>query len=71
MAASPETLTNRLWMVGALFETGVAIMRQNIRRASPEISEEEVDRRLGEWLRKRPGAEQGDAEGRVIPWPRR
>lgn len=44
-----------------LFETGVAIMRQNLRRRFPKESEGEIDRRLTEWLRTRPGAEFGDA----------
>jgi hypothetical protein len=43
-----------------LFETGVDIMRQNLRRADPAASDEEIDRRLERWLHTRPGAENGD-----------
>ena len=37
-----------------LCDTGVRLMRQNLRRAAPEAPEEEIDRRLREWLRERP-----------------
>lgn len=46
-----------------LFETGVDIMRQNLRRADPAAPDDEIDRRLGRWLRTRPGAENGDCTG--------
>lgn len=46
-----------------MFDDGVALMRQNLRRADPEASEEEIERRLRAWLRHRPGAEHGDAVG--------
>lgn len=43
-----------------LFEMGVALMRQNLRRAAPEAPDDEIDRRLRQWLHERPGAEFGD-----------
>ncbi len=49
-----------------LFDVGVTLMRQNLRRLHPEASEVEIDRRLQEWLRERPGAEAGDAVGRHV-----
>jgi hypothetical protein len=49
-----------------LFETGVRLMRQNLRRQHSDVSEDEIDRLLGEWLRHRPGAEAGDAVGRSV-----
>lgn len=49
-----------------LFETGVALMRQNLRRAHPHDTDEEIERRLGAWLTDRPGAELGDAAGRPV-----
>jgi len=49
-----------------LFNTGLALMRQNLRRQHPEATEDAIDRRLSEWLLERPGAELGDAPGRVI-----
>lgn len=54
-----------------LFEAGLALMRQNLRRRHPEESEAEIDARLSAWLRERPGAEHGDAEGRPGGWPPR
>ena len=53
------------------FETGVAMMRQKIRRDHPDLADHEVEARLGSWLRERPGAEFGDAVGRRAAWPRR
>jgi lauroyl/myristoyl acyltransferase len=53
-----------------LFEAGVEMMRQNLRRRYPEASEAEIKSLLGQWLRERPGAEYGDCEGRPVPWPR-
>lgn len=46
-----------------LFELAVKIQRQNLRRCHPDASDEEVSRRLREWLHHRPGAEHGDASG--------
>ena len=49
-----------------LFSTGVELMRQNLRRDQPKASESEIDRRLSEWLRERPGAASGDSPGRLV-----
>lgn len=54
-----------------LFEVGVDMMRQRLRREHPEESEAEIRRRLDEWLSTRPGAEHGDGEGTPGTWPRR
>ncbi len=48
-----------------LFEDGVELMRQNLRRQNPEASEAEIAALLGRWLRTRPDAEAGDCPGRV------
>lgn len=50
----------------ALFEAGVAMMRQNLRRRFPDADEREIQERLTAWLRTRPGAEYGDCEGRPV-----
>jgi hypothetical protein len=47
-----------------LFQTGIDLMRQNLRRRHPEAAEEDVERLLHEWLIHRPGAESGDSSGR-------
>lgn len=49
-----------------LFEDGVALMRENLRRADPEASEDDIEQRLRAWLRDRPGAEHADAVGRPV-----
>jgi Rv0078B-related antitoxin len=49
-----------------LFETGVQLMQQNLRRAHPQASDEEIKRLLAEWLQHRPGAESGDCPGRTV-----
>lgn len=49
-----------------LFETGVDLMRQNLRRRHPDASEAEIDRRLRDWLLDRSGAESGDCVGRAV-----
>lgn len=49
-----------------LFNTGVDLMRLNLRREHPQANEDEIDRRLRQWLRERPGAESGDCPGRPV-----
>ncbi len=49
-----------------LSETGIALMRHNLRRRFPDASEEDIDHRLRAWVRHRPGAEHGDAVGRAV-----
>jgi len=66
-----ETPAERLRLAFQLFEAGLAIMRQNLRRRMPGASEEEIRRALNEWLHTRPGAPHGDAVGRPLPWPPR
>ena len=43
-----------------LWDAGVAIYRQTLRRVNPSASEREVDQLLQQWLQHRPGAEMGD-----------
>ena len=66
-----EKAAARLRMALDLFETGVEMMRQKLRRDHPDLTDDEVEARLGAWLRERPGAEFGDAVGRPATWPRR
>jgi Rv0078B-related antitoxin len=49
-----------------LFATGLDLMRQNLRRSHPEADDQEIERRLQEWLTQRPGAESGDCPGRSL-----
>jgi hypothetical protein len=54
----------------ALFELGERMLRQRLRRRHPKASDAQIDESVEAWLRHRPGAEDGDAEGRSVPWPR-
>lgn len=56
----------RLRTALALFEAGVEMMRQNLRRQFPDADEREIQERLTAWLRHRPGAEYGDCVGRPV-----
>lgn len=49
-----------------LFQTGVDVMRQNLRRRHPEARDDEIEKLLGDWLQERPGAEFGDCPGRPV-----
>lgn len=62
-AAMSHEAAVRLRAALELFDDGVAMMRLNLRRAHPDASEDEIERRLRQWLRHRPGAEHGDAAG--------
>jgi hypothetical protein len=66
MAGMTSDAAARLRTAFELFEAGVALMRQNLRRAHPNAAEEEIERRLRAWLRERPGAEHGDGVGRPV-----
>ena len=48
-----------------MFETGVAMMRENLRRRSPAAPDSAIDEALAAWLLERPGAKHGDAPGRL------
>ena len=49
----------------ALMEAGIALMRQNLRRRYASAGPEEIDARLGEWLRREADAIPGDTAGAV------
>jgi len=54
-----------------LHEAGVLVMRSKLRREHPDADDDIIEELLARWLRTRPGAEHGDAEGQPVPWPRR
>jgi hypothetical protein len=64
MASIPSAVSEAFRATLDLFQTGVDLMRQNLRRRHPYADEREIERRLQEWLRERPGAEGGDCSGR-------
>jgi hypothetical protein len=49
-----------------LFDAGVQLMRQNLRRKDPQADDQAIERQLVSWLRERPGAEHGDCQGRPL-----
>ena len=71
MAREPEprdtdersAVFDRMRLAFDLFESAVEMTRLNLRRRYQDADEEEIDRRLTEWLHTRPGAEHGDASG--------
>jgi hypothetical protein len=66
MPSSSSTAAEAFRTTLELFETGVALMRQNLRRANPDAPEEVIEESLGAWLHERPGAEYGDCPGRLV-----
>ena len=66
----PSLAARRFRTAMELFEAGVSMMRQDLRRRFPDADEEEIKTRLRQWLQERPGAEYGDCDGRPVPWPR-
>lgn len=56
-------MAQRLRTALGLFEPGIAMKRAQLRRSHPEASDEEVTLLLKNWMRSRPGAPYGDAEG--------
>jgi hypothetical protein len=66
MPSTPRTAADAFRATLDLFQTGVDLMRQNLRRRHSDASDEEIEQRLREWLQDRPGAESGDCPGRVV-----
>jgi len=64
--SAPTSAADKLRTTLDLFDAGVTMMRQNLRRADPQADEATIKARLQEWLTTRPGAEHGDAEGRPL-----
>ena len=66
MASTAPSPGNAFRTTLELFENGLDLMRQNLRRNHPEAGDEEIERLLHEWLVNRPGAESGDCPGRAV-----
>jgi hypothetical protein len=49
-----------------LFQTGVDLMRQNLRRRHPEAAGDDIERLFRKWMLERPRAESGDCPGRAV-----
>jgi hypothetical protein len=61
-----RTAVERLRTTLGLHDAGVALMRQNLRRAHPDADERELDRLLQAWVTTRPGARDGDGDGHPV-----
>ena len=66
-----ETPAVKLRMALDLAEVAEKMLRQRLRRESPDTPDSEIEERVAEWYRRRPGAEFGDGQGRPGQWPRR
>lgn len=66
--SSLEGAAARLRQALELHAAGIDMMRQTLRRRHPALAEEEIEQLLAQWVRQRPGAENGDGEGRVVGW---
>src|SRR5262245_17391909 len=60
----PLRAAEKLRLACDLFEAGVDLMRQKLRREHPALPAPEIELLLAHWLSTRPGAEHGDAVGR-------
>jgi hypothetical protein len=66
MPPPPSSVAGAFKTTLDLFETGLALMRQNLRRKHPAATDKDIERLLQAWLHERPGAEFGDCPGRPI-----
>ncbi|MBK8978466.1 MAG: hypothetical protein IPM29_21420 [Planctomycetes bacterium] len=65
--SDPARAAARLRVSLRLQARGIAMMRMNLRRADPDAPDEIIERRLRAWLLDRPGARDGDGDGRPAP----
>jgi hypothetical protein len=70
MRVPDETPAERIRIAFDLHDLAVAMVRQNWVRRHPDATPEEVEQAVLAWLAHRPGAEHGDCDGRLVPWPR-
>lgn len=61
--ATTDEIAEALQTTLDLFDAGLDLMRQNLRRADLSATDDEIDDRLVKWLHERPGAEAGDCAG--------
>ena len=61
-------MASRLLDALELWEDGVQIMRENLRRRQPRASDEELEAELARWLA---GPEGVDSNYVLVEWPRR
>jgi hypothetical protein len=64
IAVSATEAAERFRTVLDLFETGVRLRREALRRAHPDAPRARLDELVAEWLSDRPGARDGDGPPR-------
>ncbi len=60
-------MASRLLEALEMWEDGVQIMRENLRRRSPHATNEEIEDELSRWLA---GPDLVDVDHMVVGWPR-
>ena len=63
-------VADRLRAAFELFDLGLAMMQQNLRRRFVADTDAEIQQRLLDWRLWRADAPAGDSAGRVVPFPR-
>ncbi len=58
-------------MAFELADLAERMQRERLHRRFPGETRGQIERRVDDWYRTRPGAEYGDAAGTPAPWPRR
>jgi hypothetical protein len=53
-----------------LYELAEHMLRQRLHREQPHRPASQIESEVNRWRVARPGAEHGDAPGRVVRWPR-
>jgi Rv0078B-related antitoxin len=59
-----------LEVVFELVDLASGMVAARYRREHPGAGDDEVEAAVIAWLGQRPGAPDGDAVGRLVPWPR-
>jgi hypothetical protein len=66
MASTTSSVADAFRTTLDLFDMGLDLMRQNLRRNHPKSGDAEIELLLRDWLLDRPGAECGDCPGRPV-----
>lgn len=69
-AESGSLIAERLRTALELYDLGLTVMRQNLRRRFPTDDDAAIERRLVDWRLQRQDAPDGDCPGRLVPVPR-
>ncbi len=70
MEGPASAVAERMRVALEMYEIGLNLMRQNLRRQFPQATPTEIEHHLLEWRLRRTDAPHGDAVGRVVSFPR-